>query len=402
MVQHKQAPKLIFFNLPEKDSIAYISVIFSYGNYSESSRDFGLGHLLEHYLSLRIENFSTSLLRVASIGDSVMQFDIKSKKKNIIDHLAGTLGILKNDPIDSKVLMNREKARIKIELDEYSTNTEKYFEQQSLLALLGGSSVITRDKVLQNNTIKKVQLSDLVKLRNRLISRHLVGICIGAYKLSKKSRIEIQSNFRRWLPTEARLFFAPTPHIKIALNKKRIVSHASIGKGYSHVSFAWPGLSLRDPLRDRFALGFVCSLLLERLESPLGDIGVYKFDYDYQIYDNHGIVRFWAYMPRGLEKKFEKIIYNQLEILLSQEKELKEGIKEFITKRTKRLKNEWRVNTGRVVWVVDDIVDLGKVIPLAGVIQELKKVNLISVSRVAKKNLNNKRQRILIVRPTKT
>jgi hypothetical protein len=307
------------------------------------------------------------------------------------------LDVLKNNPIDNEQSLNREKARIKIELDEFYSRPVKYLEQQSLITLYRGPGIVTREKTLQNISISKMGLKDLQKLRENLLSKHFVGVIIGAHKLPKRSRTELLNDFSKWLPSGAHLTEPKKIEARLSKTRKRILRHVSIEKGYAHVSLIWPGLSMESSLSQRFTLGYICSELLDKLEKPLGDAGVYRYDYQYQIYDKYGLVRFWGYVPKNATALFEKIVYDQLKLLVSDKKKIDSGVKKFIIERTKRLKRSWKNNLSRMDWVIDDILDFGESIPLLSVISELKKVGASSVRREAENVLNKGKQHTLIV-----
>lgn len=397
MAKMKKTPQLLFIDLPEADSNSYVSVLFSYGNFSESSKQFGQGHLFEHYISFRIEDSLGYILDSASTGNKSIQFDIKIKKSNVVKHFAKALDVLKKNPIDNNTFLDREKARIKIELDEYYSRPSKYWEQQALETLYRGPDIIVRNRTNQNIAISKTSLSDLRKLRDNLLNHHLVGVCVTAYKLPKYVREELQAIFDKWLPEHAQLLPVPNPVVKIAKLKQRTISHFSIEKGYEYLSLSWPGVLLTDSLARRFSVGYLCSELLKKLEKPLGDIGIYRFDYQYVTNDTYGFVRWWGYIPTGSAKRFEKILYEQLAAILVDKTTLTSGIKKYVIERTKKLKSSWKGNLSKMDWVIDDILDFGKVIPLSAVVNELQKVSAVSVGREASKVFDKKTQHTLVI-----
>ena len=389
-------PKVIFVDLPKKESKVYISLLFSYGYYLESQQEFGMGHLLEHYLAFRMEEKIGKSLP-ASIDNRSIQFNIEATKSNFKKKLYDVLTILKDDPIASETILRREKARIKIELDELYSRFEKHLEHQALGALFSGPNYVTRNRILQNAIIPKITLHELRILRNTLIDKHFLGIVVGGYKLHKSAKKEIEGGVGGLFPRTKSLLEAPKPHCKIAKAKSRTINHYGIKPGYVHVSILWPGISLADPILDRFTLKYLCEQLIYRLEKPLGDIGIYGYDYNYALYNKFGYVRFYAYTPEGLGKKFEDIIYQEIDLLIH-DKKRESDIKKYISKRAKNLRVMWGNNSDRMEWVVDDMIDYGKIVPLSKIILERKKMNVMTVSRVAKKIFNKEDQRTLVVR----
>ena len=397
MPRRGNGPKVIFVDLPKKESKVYISLLFSYGYYLESQQEFGMGHLLEHYLAFRMEEKIGKSLP-ASIGNRSMQFNIEASKSNFKKKLYDVLSILKDDPIASESILKREKARIKIELDELYSRLEKHIEHQALRALFSGPNYVTRNRILQNAIVPKITLKELRILRNTLMGKHFLGIVVGGYKLPKSARKEIEDKVEDLFPRTKSLTEAPKPHCKITKAKSRTINHYGIKPGYTHVSILWPGISLADSIVDRFALRYLCGQLTDRLNKPLGDIGIYGYDYNYALYNKFGYVRFYGYIPEGMSKRFENIIYQEINLLIQGKKTIESDIKKYISKRAKNLRDMWGNNFDRMDWVVDDMIDYGKIVPLSKIILERKKMNALIVSRVAIRVFSKKNQRTLIVR----
>ncbi len=401
MPKRKNKSKVYFVDLPEKDTNVYISVLFSYGYYNEPQNKFGTGHLLEHYLGFRIDDKIGRPIQSASISNRSMQFDIKSTKGKFLNELRDALTTLKDDPIDNSDFLKREKARIKIEIDEMYAQNERFLEQQALASLYSGPDIVTRNKAIQSKIVQSIKIENLRALRDELFRHNIIGVVIGAHKLPKSKRLVAEQLIGNFIKTTGAIVESPKPVTKIAKITKKVVAHHGVEPDYIHIAMMWPGLSLKNHSAERFAMRFICSQLLERLEKPLGDIGIYKYDYQYVIANSFGYVRFHAYIPKDASAQFEKIVYQQLKELSSDKKNLAPKLKKFVSIRTKKLKEMWDDNLGRMDWVIDDLIDYGKIISYKEVIEQRKKINLPLVSRLLGRIFQKKYQHSLVVKSSR-
>lgn len=392
----KKNHKIFFIDLPKKARSIYISVIFQHGYYDETNSSFGISHLLEHLLSEQIQKVLDTDAVYASINDKSIRFDITTSRKNVYNHLKKTLSIVLDLKIDNKSIIEREKARMRIELHEKYGDFYKWIESEVLKVIIKSPSYIKRSRSRQIKNLENFTIPKLVKAHANIIKKPLI-IFVAGYKIPTSDKKELSKILESKTAKINLIKENKYESVSYVKNKKSILKHPIIEPGYVHQSIIFPAFALQNSsLSDRFALGLICKELSWHLTKSLGEIGVYKVDYEYRVRENYGFVRFFSFVPKKHENLYQKIILEGTKNILKQL--TKKKIKEFKTARRRNLQNTWENNLSHIDWIIDDILDFGQIKTPNNIQKELEKLTPKKLSFIAKKIFNKSKISILTVK----
>src|SRR3989339_631767 len=330
----KKDNDLYVVNFPQKTKDIFFDIYLRTGYSEESNNEFGIGHLLEHYL---VESLTDNMKFVnGSTGQDFTNYYLQSDSKRIVKDVKIFLNTILNSNFSDEKLFKREK-----EVIENEIRNKKNIKEESLNFILkkffGSNFPYAREKVNQISNIKKFKFGDIKKHHNKIF-------CSGNifFVLSKK----IRKN---------------TKNIK-AINM------------------------LRKYFED---LDFYCA-------KNMRDLGIYSSSFEWMIWDNAGIVILSSMLNGGkaniilgeflkfLEKVKKDGISNG-DLVKLRRKE-KEGL-------TKAFGN----NARRLSWVVNDLLSYGDVTLLKDDIKELKSIDSNYIKKIAKKLFDFDKMNITIL-----
>lgn len=134
LVQINQDPPVYFIKLPSWSKSTFLDVYIKSGALYEKSQDFGIGHLLEHYLcGLIKEEIDDNPENDGRIDNEVTIFNISSKDNKVdLPRIKIFLGKIISPNFDREDIFDYERSSILNELNVEQQSLENDFQRQFL------------------------------------------------------------------------------------------------------------------------------------------------------------------------------------------------------------------------------------------------------------------------------
>ncbi len=376
--------KTINVNLPKDASNkVLISISIPFGYFNESDFEFGLAHLAEHYIVKCIEK-SFNLKDVsAEISDESINFYISLKKDSYKRFLETDLDntLLKISENINSELLDNEKKRIEIEIEEKYSDSFKKLSQIVESSFISSPDFINRDRLNQIKNIKKFgskNVSDFIEKLARMKKNIFVGYT-GNKNDYNKSTIHLNKlSYKVQYKTGKAIFENTHP----------------IFKKTNNFAVCFKGFNANANYTDRICLSILVREIYNRFNKEVRDFGVYSADFKNLVASRYGIVWFSTSSYTKDKIDIEKIFHKTVEEILCDKAFFKKLV-EIKKDRKNKEKETWNKFYSRFDWVFNDMNESGKNIELSEVIKSINEVNKERIIRVAKKIFNPKNSLVL-------
>ena len=390
---------LYFIKLPNKTDKVYLDILVKSGYVEETDKEFGMGHLLEHYLIRMLRNIEKpKRLQVeGSIGKEDMKFSLYSSLAEITEQGQDFINTILKPEFTDKQAFQSEKEVLINELYIKIGDLENLLEQAVLTERVDKQCHYTRTREDQIRNIKKIKLEGLEKYHQKFFTKGNIVFTLSAYQLKPQVIQEILSCIKK-----CRLTAKP---VKYGLGKcKYSKFKIKFIKSNNHSKLNSLGISFpiystkirpaqRTPLR---ILGHLLSNTLDGLLKELRVLGIYDLDYTKLVWRNMGMIYFYSFIPD------EKIL-PLLELFNQAIKELKN--KEISKKKLDELKkqvkesdkNAFEDNLDRINWINYDLIYYGKVTPIKEDLEIIDKITTQSLKAEANNIFKKEKVNVIII-----
>lgn len=368
-----QKPTIIHIDTPINKKCVLITITFDYGHAKESDKYFGLGHLTEHVIVSTIKNIYKPKDIWGHIDNYYMVINILTDKheaeKILDDDIYKTISnIIKN--IDEKIF-NNEKDRTKIEIFEKNKRKFIYFSEFVRTKIIIAPKNICRNTELQFKNLSKFTFDDVCNCIQDLIKSNIV-VFVGSNNNKLKNPINKNNKLSKRIKVKTK-----KPG-RIIINSER-----KDGKPNNFI-FAFLTPNLENPVSDRFAMGFLYEKIRRLFNEEMHNYGSYDTYSEYYLNNDYGLIWFASSTFSSLNKKVVDSIFKIINESVDDFKDLPLLKKDKINK----INNGWKNGFDRQEWIVEDYLEIGKILDRDHVLKELKKVNKNTIKKIAKKYLN--------------
>lgn len=394
----KVSDNFYIVNFPNKTKEVYFDVYVKSGYFDESEKEFGTGHLLEHYLLESIPDKEKFEFSNGLINNDFTDYYIKSENKNAIRDINLFLkGVFRPD-FSNKVLLSREKKVIANEIGSKKDIKVEAFDFL-LKENFGNNFLYARDKINQIKNIKKIELSDLKKYHEKIFNKRNVLFVLSGYNLNKNIEKEVLNiidgyKFKKSsVKNEKKIKTSKFYKNKIIKNQK----YNWNDKVVFNLCFNFP-VNLSKSHKNLKTLVLIRDYFEDQKFSfakEMRDLGIYSISLDRIIWRNDGIIILSAQIEKEkvvlLKKKFIEFLDNII----------KEGIPEKDLLKLKKMQKErleksFSDNIKRLGWIANDLIFHGKITPLKEDLVELRKIDLNYIKKFSKQVFDVKKSNIIL------
>lgn len=394
-------PDVYVVNLPRKTDNIFIDIVLKTGYADETDKEFGTGHLLEHYLisSLWDDIKKNNLEINGSISLELTKYSLQSSKENYSKETAIFLERIFSPDFSEKQIFKKEKNAI---INEIKTKISSPYER--------ADATILKERFLRNCRYarsRKEQLLSLVdksikdieKYYKEFYTKNRGVFFISGYKTPPRIISEIikkieQAKILQNSPVyKNRNFFCGYSGFKLKAVKENITGSQIL------ISLNFPGLIAKNLPKERFLARIICKLLSATrygLLSEIRNLGIYNMVYEETILEKAGYIAFGAISKR-------KNINDLLKLFCEKITELKRNgaqnsrLKKIVADMKKSATEAFDDNTERMRWVSYDLIHFGKVISPADDAKCLNKITTEEVRKMAKKILDVGKLNLLFI-----
>lgn len=372
-------PDFYYIPFPKKTNDVYLEINLKTGKASENDNEFGVGHLLEHYLVAKLgKNKKTQKLEVnGSISQEQTNYYLKSTKAKIIEEAKYFLdAILNPDFSDEQIFLSEKSAA----LNELSIKTDSIKEQVE--------RIIRRERFKGNCHYARTSLDQLKNLKNKTIKdiegyyrkfyveSNLV-ITLSGNKLNKKIIKEINDLIKSYRLSKKKIDF--NPFLCQYTDFKIVKKEVDFVKRDVAIFLTFPGPSIYEAQPwQRVGINILCEMLSSSkygLFNALRELGIYGLEYEAHSWRGAGLIIFASLIP------FDKIM-PFFKLWIEKVKEIKEGkiskvnLRKILVAKRKGERRAFMENIDRLDWLTWDLINYNRIIPLKEDLENLKKVNV--------------------------
>ena len=386
-------PSAYLVSLGKKTYDIYISVNFKFGYNFETDRQFGIGHILEHYITGQDEP-NKGFEIDGDIGDDDINFYLKTNKKNFDKDLKKFLAAIFNPSFKDNALLASEKKAITNELAVKYHDIYSHIWDAVVSKRFNGKNKYSRSRKNQIGNIGRFNSSDLKKHHKRLIANGNPFILVGVYNPDKKTANSIVSLVNALAIKKTAVQNKIIKPVFSKYKRKTEILRGITPK-HSVLRITFPGLSMAQSFKERSTLLIALQLIKQQTLEKIRTFGVYDLDYFSRSNFGFGIIGFRAELPN-------KLVNEVLDSLLFGINNFKAGnintglLKKIIKDQKNDFTESWESNREMYDWALEDILYYGKLLKLSDIKKDLRSIAKTDVQHSAKKFLNNKQINILI------
>lgn len=345
----------IDIKLPHSTDKLLVTAVFACGSLAESDEIYGLGHLVEHCVCLKLNQFFHTSEARGFVDRHVTAFTVSVDKKFATDpsSIADIADKVKEASLKTSLAeFENEKNRILVELDEQCGATFSQFSELVRSSIILSPKSLSRTRLSQRPNIERFTIDDLREGVERLFSSRRVTF--------------VGSNARDTSLKQTMQAFATDAAVEFSQQK----SFRMVQKG---IVFAFRGLDFSSPICDRFAIGFLAREIDSAFETLAYAHGSYQTYYQCNIQKNHGLVWFGIRSYSTLDTRIEDGFLEIVKRVLGREG-IAHRLEQFKKNKKRGIGEDWENNAKRQEWVVDDFIDYGKVFTPKQLDSELTKI----------------------------
>jgi len=375
MIERPQVNKyrkhFLFLDLPEESDYLYAGLFFQFGSINEGDEDFGLTHLLEHYLISKLKTredyFIDGEVDLASVSFyTKIKVSETNKVKLFFDFFT-------NPDFTDHNLLEAEKKALRSEVTVKTENTDNRIFYYTIGERLHHQRVV-RSPLAQTKYLEKYTLDDLKRRYLDLKKNFMVA--------TMASQLPIDNQLKKYVEDGcAKSFILSSKELPpIEYSKKLTEQFELLGVpiGFTKVLITFPAYTLLDDSGNRGTLRFISQQIRKRFANDLRPMGIYHINSERVTTMVYGMCKFSFMIPNKILneaiKQIDKLLYKKLS-----DEELA-YIKDFNNDNEKAIRNDWKSNDGRLEWYKVDVSNFGDVIDPEVVIKA--KVTEESVNKV--------------------
>lgn len=385
---------LYYIKLPQKTSKVYLDISLKNGYAKENNKEFGVGHLLEHYLirSFKKLKNATKIQVDGFTKQESIVFSLDSTRSKIIKEATCFIkSILNPEFLDNQIFLTEKEALIN-ELYIKLNKQEVSLEEIVLMERFDQKCPYCRKVQGNIKNIGKIQLKDLEEYYNKFFIENNVIITFSAYQLSTKIINEILSIIKKYkLPNKP----FKNKIIKCFYSKFKIKKIQNKNDNLNDVILSFPVYNNKIPYSQRVILGIFDQLLfdyLDELQEELRNKGIYHFEFEKISYQNIGVIYFYTHIMDEKLLSF-LVLFNQAIKNLKNKEIFKNKLNLYKKQFGDSEKRAFNTNLDRIEWVNYDLIHYGKLISVKEDIEIINqitpKILRIIINNIFKKDLVN-------------
>lgn len=385
--------------LPKKTSAVYIDINLKSGYVNESNKEYGIAHLLEHYIIGSLKKLDNFIEVGGSIGKEDMNYFLKPNKSRIInDAQIFIKSILKSQFLD-ETLFQKEKETVINELLVKMNSPTIFLEEIILKERIADKRCrYIRDIETMIKNIKRVSLRDLQKYYRKFFVKKNLIITISGYQLDSEvikkinyfiSECKLPEGINREIPTQCIY-----SRFKITKLKK------DIGKGIINIVLTFP---LFNPQKIRTLqriklniLSYLLSTSSDSFLNHLREVGIYTLTSEKILLKGLGIIYFSTSLRKKKLLPFLKAINRVIKELKSKETP-KKKLKILLNQIKQSEKRAFNNNLERREWVNFDLLRYGKLVTLKEDLEIIDKITPQSIKLMAQEIFQRDLVNIIII-----
>jgi predicted Zn-dependent peptidase len=378
-------PETYLVNIPADSDKIGADVFIRSGISIESQEDFGIGHLLEHYISETIvRDHQADLYSNGRINHEMMNLYVridKDKTKTLIEKF---LNKVFHVDFSDQEMLDYEKLAIQNELNTDSHNLVRRIERLVETGRFQDECFCIKSFEDSIEPTGRLTLADLKAHYRRIFNRQNVKIFISAYSPSPAFKTYLKKILPAFaLPEGMKTEY---PACRYSDGKVEIVPDKTITGTYAYLTL--PALLSTDNPKDKIVLRMALDLLTGREEDfsvnkKARQSGIYSINSYWVRMEKIGFIALYSYIPKDRVGKLLEIIGTSLAAVRS-----KPVTADYLKRETRDLGNiyrrEWRSNE-RVNWVIDETVEHGRHETLDFYLDVLRSITPEDILAMAKK-----------------
>ncbi|AKM84290.1 TPA: hypothetical protein DCZ46_03005 [Candidatus Campbellbacteria bacterium] len=384
-------------NFPNKTKEVYFDIYSKLGYFNESEKEFGIGHLLEHYLVESVPNKEKLEFVNGSINSDFMNYYVKSDTKNAVRDIEILLKGILLPKFDNENLLKREKSVIENEIrskKDIKIDAFNFLLKQNF----GDNFLYARDKKNQIVNTKNVKLFDLKNHYEKVFNEKNIFFVLSGYELDKNIEKKISDlvkghKLSKHGKGSAKVKISEFQKNKLVKNSKYHWNNELV----FNLCFNLP-IKICRSHKDLKTLTMIRDYLEDQkfyFAKEMREIGVYSVSLDRMIWKNAGIIVLSAEIDREKIPVLKKGILNFLNNLE------KDGIsKSDILKLRKmqkdRLEKSFVDNMKRLNWISNDLLFHNNVTLLKDDLVELKEIDSDYIKNFSKQIFDIKKSNIVV------
>jgi predicted Zn-dependent peptidase len=388
-----------YIKLPQKTSKVYLDINLRSGYAEENDKEFGMGHLLEHYLigALRELRGSNHIKISGSIGQESMIYSLDSSASKIRDEAEVFIKSILKPEFLNKQLFQLEKEALINELYIKLDSSYIVMKETVLAQRVNKKCRYARNTNDQIKNIRKFNLEDLEKYHRKFFVRKNIIITISGYQLKPQIVQKIYSFVK-----EYKLSTKPVGHssTKCLYSKFGIkIIKKDIREGLNTAILTFPAYDNKIKPAQRIILDILGCLLSgspDGLLKQLRQLGIYGLNYRKIAWRNMGMMFFYTSLTN--QKLLLFLILMNKAIKELKNKEIpKAKLKIFLNQIKQSEKKAFNSNIDRLNWINYDLVHYGKVIPIEEDLKIIDEITTKTLKTTAKNILKKDKANIIII-----
>lgn len=387
-----------YIKLPRKTSEVYLDINLISGYAEENDKEFGIGHLLEHYLIRALKKLKGSkyIKITGSIGQEHTIYSLDSSVSKIIDEAQVFIKSILKPEFSDKQLFQLEKEALINELYIKLNSSDAVMKEVILAQRVNKRCRYARNTKDNIKNIRKIKLEDLRRYHHKFFVRENIFITVSGYQLKPRIIQKIYSFVKECKLSTKRVGYSFT---KCSYSKFRIKTiKKDIMKGLSTVVLSFPAYNNIKPAQ-RIILNILGRLLSDSsdcLFNQLRQLGIYSLNYRKIERRNIGVIYFFSSIANQKLLPFLNLMNEAIKELKNKEI-LKTKLRIFL-KRTKQSdKKAFNKNLGRLNWITYDILHYGRVIPMKEDLKIIDKITTKTLKATARNIFKKDMANIIII-----
>jgi predicted Zn-dependent peptidase len=296
--QFCDAPRCYFVYLPQRTRKTFVDIYLRAGALTEDKTRAGIGHLLEHYLAaLASKKLPSEVAFNAKINDDDIVFSISAEDRSILHEATDTLvSTLLHPDFSHHEIFGYEKKSLIHEIEEERNETsmafERLVERARYLDEPNGRSFVDH-----LGGLASISLAGISHYHQEIIAKDTMTVFVSGLRRDRKLERCIEREVHTLPASEP-----PIPFPEPEYSGRRVVAEKNAVSG-AYVSLSFPAYSRTAPLRDRFALNLLLTLIndpsQQGLQHALRKQGFYDFKTISKRGVRNGYIAFQTYVSDG-------------------------------------------------------------------------------------------------------
>ncbi|MGE4555025.1 MAG: M16 family metallopeptidase [Candidatus Paceibacterota bacterium] len=392
------ANNFYYIKLPRRTSKVYLDINLKSGYAEENDKEFGVGHLLEHYLIGLLRLKGGKYIKIAgSIGQESTIYSLDSSVSKIIDEAQVFINAILKPEFSDKQLFQLEKEALINELYIKLNSSSVVIKEAILVQRVNKKCRYARNTNTQIKNIRKIKLEDLKRYHHKFFVRENIVITIGGYQL-KPQIIQKTFSFIKECKLSTKRADYSSPKCSYSKFKIKTIKK-DIRKGLSTVVLTFPAYDNKINPAQRIildVLGWLLSDSPDGLLNQLRQLGIYSSNYGKIVWRNMGMIYFFSSITNQKLLPFLGLMNETIKELKNKEIP-KTKLKIFLNQIKQSEKKAFNNNLDRLDWINYDLVHYGRVFSIKEDLKIIEEITTKTLKTTARNILRKNKANIIII-----